>query len=67
MDFSGLNRTLTASTKVPLLVVRVQYADATFQSNETSWADKIFGTSDGQMNHYLAETTYNKYQFTPHC
>ena len=65
MDFSGLNRTLTASTKVPLLVVRVQYADATFQSSETSWADKIFGTSDGQMNHYLAETTYNKYQFTP--
>ncbi len=65
MDFSGVNRTLTASTKVPLLVVRVQYADATFQSNETSWADKIFGTSDGQMNHYLAETTYNKFQFTP--
>ena len=65
MDFSGVNRTLTASTKVPLLVVRVQYADATFQSSETSWADKIFGTSDGQMNHYLAETTYNKYQFTP--
>jgi len=65
MDFSGVNRTLTASTKVPLLVVRVQYADATFQSIETSWADKIFGTSDGQMNHYLAETTYNKYQFTP--
>jgi M6 family metalloprotease-like protein len=65
MDFSGLNRTLTASTKVPLLVVRVQYADATFQSSETSWANKIFGTSDGQMNHYLAETTYNKLQFNP--
>jgi len=65
MDFSGVNRTLTASTKVPLLVVRVQYADATFQSSETSWANKIFGTSDGQMNHYLAETTYNKLQFTP--
>ncbi len=65
MDISGVNRTLTASTKVPLLVVRVQYADATFQSNETTWADKMFGTSDGQLNHYLAETTYNKYQFTP--
>jgi M6 family metalloprotease-like protein len=25
----------------------------------------MFGTSDGQMNHYLAETTYSKYQFTP--
>ena len=60
------SRTLTASTtKVPLLVVRVQYANATFQSSETTWADKIFGTSDGQLNHYLAETTYNKYQFTP--
>ena len=59
------SRTLTASTKVPLLVVRVQYANATFQSSETIWADKIFGTSDGQLNHYQAETTYSKYQFTP--
>ena len=25
----------------------------------------MFGTSDGQMNHYLNETTYSKYQFTP--
>ena len=59
------SRALTATTKVPLLVVRVQYANATFQSNETTWADKIFGTSDGQLNHYLDETTYSKYQFTP--
>ena len=59
------SRTLTASTKVPLLVVRVQYANATFQSSETTWADKMFGTSDGQLNHYLDETTYGKYQFTP--
>ena len=59
------SRTLTASTKVPLLVVRVQYANATFQSSETTWADKMFGTSNGQLNHYLDETTYGKYQFTP--
>jgi len=59
------SRTLTATTKVPLLVVRVQYANATFQSNETTWANKMFGTSEGQMNHYLNETTYGKYQFTP--
>jgi M6 family metalloprotease-like protein len=45
--------------------VRVQYANATFQSSETTWADKMFGTSEGQLNHYLAETTYNKYQFAP--
>ena len=59
------SRTLTATTKVPLLVVRVQYANATFQSSETTWADKMVGTSDGQLNHYLDETTYGKYQFTP--
>jgi len=59
------SRTLTATTKVPLLVVRVQYANATFQSNETTWADKMFGTSDGQLNHYLDETTYSNYQFMP--
>ena len=57
--------TLTASTKVPLLTVRVQYNNACFSSDETTWASKMFGTSDGQMNHYLAETTYDKYQFTP--
>lgn len=59
------NSTLTASTKVPLLMVRVQYNNACFSSDETTWANKMFGTSDGQMNHYLAETTYSKYQFTP--
>ena len=59
------SRTLTATTMVPLLVVRVQYANATFQSSETTWADKMFGTSDGQLNHYLDETTYSNYQFKP--
>ena len=44
-------------------MVRVQYNNACFSSDETTWANKMFGTSDGQMNHYLAETTYSKYQF----
>jgi hypothetical protein len=57
--------TLTASNKVPLLMVRVQYNNACFNNDETTWANKLFGTSEGQMNHYLAETTYNNYQFTP--
>jgi len=67
------HRTLTESsfvsgvtpTNVPLLVVRVQYSNATFQSNEGTWADKIFGTGNGQLNEFLDETTYGKYQFTP--
>jgi M6 family metalloprotease-like protein len=54
---------LTASSQIPLLVVRTQYANATFQSDATTWASKIFGVSEGQLNHYWKETTYNKYQF----
>jgi M6 family metalloprotease-like protein len=50
---------------ISLLVIRVQYANATFQSSETTWADQMFGTSDGQLNHYFDETTYSNYQFTP--
>ena len=46
-------------------MVRVQYNNACFNSDETTWANKLFGTSEGQMNHYLAETTYNSYQFSP--
>ncbi len=57
--------TLTASNKVPLLMVRVQYNNACFNSDETTWANKIFGTSEGQLNNYLYETTYNNYQFSP--
>jgi len=57
--------TLTATNKVPLLMVRVQYNNACFNSDETTWANKMFGTSEGQLNHYLAETTYNNYQFSP--
>ena len=56
---------LTASKKIPLLMVRVQYNNACFKSDETVWANKMFGTNEGQMNHYMAETTYNNYQFTP--
>ena len=57
--------TLSASNQVPLLVVRVQYNNSCFNSDETTWANKMFGTTEGQMNHYMAETTYNNYQFSP--
>ena len=59
------SRSLNASTKVPLLLVRVQYANTTFQSSETSWANRMFGNNEGQLNHYLDEITYGKFQFTP--
>jgi hypothetical protein len=57
--------TLTATNKIPLLVVRVQYNNACFNSDETTWANKMFGTTESQLNHYMAETTYDNYQFSP--
>ena len=57
--------TLTSSNEVPLLLVRVQYNNSCFTSDETTWANKMFGTTEGQMNHYMAEATYNNYQFSP--
>ena len=56
---------LNASTQVPLLVVRVQYSNATFQSSASTWSKKFFSVSDGNLNHYFNETTYGKYQFSP--
>lgn len=56
---------LTATKKIPLLVVRVQYANATFQSNASTWSRKIFSNKDGSLNHYFNETTYGNFQFSP--
>ena len=56
---------LSSARTIPLLVVRVQYANATFTDNESVWADKIFGTGKGQLNDYFDEVTYGKLQFSP--
>jgi len=56
---------IQASTQIPLLVIRVQYINASFQSNASTWSNKIFSSDDGNLNHYFHETTYGKYQFKP--
>ena len=49
---------------IPILVVRMQWNNVTFTSNEATWATKIFGTSDTQLNHYMAEISGGRFQFT---
>ena len=49
---------------IPLLVVRMQWNDVTFINDEATWATKIFGTSDTQLNHYMAEISGGRFQFT---
>ena len=71
VDSAAKTFTLTVNQvddTVPLLLVRLIFNTApynAFQSNEATWATKIFGTSDGQMNNYLAEISNDGFQFTP--
>ena len=57
-----------ADNTIPLLLVRLQFNTApfdSFQSDEATWADKIFGINDGQLNHWLAEVSQDTSQFIP--
>jgi len=49
---------------VPLVVVRMEWNNGTFNSNAATWAAKIFGTSEGQLNHYMSEISGGRFQFT---
>jgi M6 family metalloprotease-like protein len=49
---------------IPLLVVRMQWNDVTFTNSEATWASHIFGSSDGNLNHYMSEISGGRFQFT---
>ena len=51
----------------PLLLIRLIFNNApfnAFQSNEASWANKIFGSSDGQLNDWFAENSNDGFLVT---
>jgi len=51
------------SNKLPLVVIRVEFNDFKFTNNAKTWSDKIFGTNEGQLNHFYKEISYGKLQF----
>jgi len=63
VDSSSKTFTITVGANTPLLVVRIQFSDATFVSSEATWASKIFGTGTGQMNEYFSEISNGSFQF----
>ncbi len=48
-----------------MLVIRLDYANQHFVNNESSWAAKIFGTQNQQLNHYMNEVSNGQFQYTP--
>jgi M6 family metalloprotease-like protein len=51
------------STELPLLIVRIEFNDYSFDSSASVWSSKIFGNSEGELNHYYNEISYSKFQF----
>lgn len=49
-------------TSVPVLAILLEFNNQTIQSAAATWSDKIFGTSEGQMNHYWNEVSYGQFQ-----
>lgn len=47
----------------PLVIIRIEFNDYQFTSSEATWNQKIFGTSEGKLNHYFNEISYGKFQF----
>ena len=63
------NEILTPSSATteqrPMLVIRLQFSNQTFISDETAWQAKLFGNSEGQLNHYYREISQNQFEFAP--
>lgn len=46
----------------PLIIIRIEFNDYQFTSLASVWSQKIFGTNEGQLNHYYNEISYRKFQ-----
>ena len=54
---------IDATNKVPLIIIQIEFNDQQFKSDTATWSKKIFGTSEGELNHYFNEISYGKLQF----
>ena len=52
-------------TTLPLLVVRIGFADQKFTNSEEVWYNKLFGTKTSQLNHYYNEISSKSFKFVP--
>ena len=54
---------INVTNKLPLVIIRIEFNDYKFHSDASVWSQKIFGTGDGELNHYYNEISYGKLQF----
>lgn len=61
----ALSLASTALADVPLLVVIVDYSDNKIQSPDSTWQNKIFGSTEGTMNDYYREVSNGRFKYLP--
>ncbi len=49
----------------PMLVIRLEFDNQLFVSDETTWQQIHFGTQPGELNHYYHEISHNQFEFIP--
>lgn len=52
-------------SSLPLLVVLLEYDNQTIVSSDSTWAQKIFGYNDQELNSYFKEISNDQFHFTP--
>jgi len=53
------------STYFPLLVIRIAFNDFRLVNSASVWSEKLFGMSEGELNHYYNEISYGQFHFIP--
>ncbi len=56
--------TVSSATDRPMLVVLLSYKNVQISSDLTTWASKIFGKKQGQLNNYYREISQNQFEFS---
>ena len=46
-----------------LLIIRIEFNDYQFEHDAQQWSQKIFGTQEGELNHYYNEISYGTFRF----
>ena len=54
---------INATNKLPLVIIQIEFNDYQLHSNSSVWSKKIFGTDEGELNHYYNEISYGRLQF----
>ena len=58
-------KTSTQLQSRAMLVIRLEFADQVFVSDETVWQSKLFGVANGELNNYYHEISENQFEFHP--